>query len=126
MRTESKTTGAGYDKAQSVDFNQYHEVDGALSPWIVGGTHKNTYQNIPTQLQLSYSQTENMQNIPMTLPGDVDSGIKTAGTSIKSSWLASVEGETFTNVYIGPELAYEELYNKTHTFTITLDLNAYF
>jgi hypothetical protein len=99
---------------------------GKLSSWMLGANYKTGLYNIPTTFQLSYSATENMQNLPYALPGEANGTINTVGTSVKNQWLASVEGEVLTNFFVGPEFDYSELYTGQKTYAVTLDMNALF
>ncbi len=98
---------------------------GTISSWMLGTVGKFALMSIPYNWQLSYSATRNLQNVPMALDGDYQQNYKYA--SIKNEWLASIQGEYWQNVYLGPELDYDDLYNNAgHTYTLTFDATAYF
>ena len=99
---------------------------GIMSAWMLGTAGKFSALGTPYQWQVSYSQTQNMQNIPMPLDGDYQANLKSA-VGFKNQWLGSLQGEFWQNVFIGPEVGYDTLYNSAgHTYTLTLDATAYF
>lgn len=97
---------------------------GKPTVWMLGTVYKQTLWNWPTQFQLSYSQTKNMQNIQLPASADYAENLKITG--IKSEWLASITSQVWKNLYVGPEFDYNHLYAGTNTWTLTLDGTAYF
>ncbi|MDO8954584.1 MAG: LbtU family siderophore porin [Gammaproteobacteria bacterium] len=97
---------------------------GKPSVWMLGTVYKYAILNKPTQFQLSFSQTKNMQNVQLPATANFAQNLKITG--IKSEWLASITPEMWTNTYIGPEFVYDHLYSQTNTWTLSLDATAYF
>lgn len=78
-----------------------------------------------TNFGVSYGQTYNSANIPMSLPaspllfGQSPSGIK-------NQLILSTQRAYFdNNVLIGPEYSYQKLYNNKHMNTFTIDIAVY-
>jgi len=100
------------------------QVVGKPSVWMLGTVYKHQILNKPTQFQLSYSQTRNMQTIQLPTAANYMQNLKITG--IKSEWLASITPEVFNNLYIGPEFDYNHLYTGNNTWTLTVDATGYF
>lgn len=98
---------------------------GAMSAWMVGEQSTFKVHQIPTKFQLSYSQTNNMNNLQMTYNADIPQNLVT-NAGIKSQWLTSIQGEFFPNVWVGPEFVTAHLYSSQNSYTGTLDMTAYF
>lgn len=114
--SEFVTTGHG---AQSLG-----QHVGTMNAWMLGEQSKLKIRGIYTQFQLSYSKTDNMNNIPMPFAGDIAQNLKTA-VGIQHQWLGSVTGEFWNNIFIGPEFDYQHLYTGQRAYTTTLDVTAY-
>jgi hypothetical protein len=99
---------------------------GAMSTWTLAGNYNTQLFGKTTQYQISYSGTDHMDAVPMPLNGNAVPGMNTIGTGVRYQWLGSAEIEVANNIYLGPEVAYDWLYNDTQTTTVTVDLSAYF
>jgi hypothetical protein len=97
---------------------------GKPSVWMIGTVYKHAMLNWPTQFQLSFSQSQNMQNIPLPIAVNFSQNLKATG--IKTEWLASVVSQVWSNTYLGPELDYDHMYAGTHNWTLSMDATAYF
>lgn len=108
------TTGSAYNAGLAT---------GKMQAWDVAGTFGTPIMNLPVTFGLSYSQTKNMQSVPLSLNGDAGGG-EIAG--IKNEWLVFASSQVLNNVYVGPEYARQKLYNGAYTWTGTVDLSFYF
>ncbi len=103
---------------------------GPMGSWNIAASYASLYWNIPTNFQVSYSATENMQNIPTPLWGMANVGPQSQTTDnnagVQHNWIVSMSNTFFPNVIASPEYQYSTLYNGTHTWTLTYDLSAYF
>lgn len=101
------------------------EARGDLSSWVLGVNGGFECFSSPYFWQMSYSATHNMQNIATPLDGNFQNGLKTS-VGLQHQWIGSLQGEYWTNVYLGPELTYGTLYNGQNTYSAILDMTAYF
>lgn len=101
-----------------------HRSTGNLSAWLLGSEYRFHILQYWTHFQLSYSQTQNMQDVNLPLAGNYALNLKTKG--IKSEWLTSIEPEVWHNVYVGPEFDFNRMYAGTSTWVLSMDFTAYF
>jgi hypothetical protein len=112
-----------YNKT-STSANVNNQAIGKPSVWMLATVYKHVLFKRPVQYQLSFSQSKNMQNIPLALAANYAQNLNATG--IKTEWLASVVSEVWKNTYIGPELDYDHMYAGNNTWTLTMDATAYF
>ena len=98
---------------------------GPMNAWMLGEQSNFKIYGVPTAFQVSYSASTNMSQVPMSFGGNIGGNLKTA-SGIQHQWLSSITGELWKNVYIGPEFLAASLYNGQHSYSTTLDVNAYF
>jgi hypothetical protein len=102
-----------------------HKV-GLMSAYVIAGTYAPQIMGKVTNFTVSYSRTHNMDSIPMSLSGRSVTSLS-APQGFKKEWLVAATREIMKNIYIGPELVYQDMYQKAgHTWTATIDLSAYF
>ena len=103
---------------------------GPLGAWNVAAGYGTLFWNIPTNFQVGYSATHNMNNVPTQLWGMANVGPQSqtsdSNAGVQHNWLVSMTNQFFPNVYMSPEYQYSTLYNGTHTWTLTYDISAYF
>lgn len=97
---------------------------GLMNAWMLGEQSTFKSYGIPFTFQISYSATDNMNNVPMPFAGAIAMNLKTA-TGIKNQWLTSIDGEFWKNIYIGPEFDYQHLYTGQNSLTSTLDVSVF-
>ncbi len=119
-----------YDFTERGANNQNGTSTGPMGAWNIAAGYGTLFWNIPTNFQVSYSATENMENISTPLWGMANVGPQSQTTDnnagVQHNWIVSMSNQFFTNVYLSPEYQYSTLYNGTHTWTLTYDLSAYF
>lgn len=98
---------------------------GKMSAWDVAGTFATPVVSLPTTFGLSYSQTHNMQYVPLALNGNAATGTAEI-VGIQNEWLVFASSEVRPNLYVGPEYARQKLYNGAYAWTGTVDLSYYF
>ena len=99
---------------------------GLMSAYVIAGTYTPNLWGKSMPILVSYSRTHNMQNVPMGLSGRSVTSLTTPA-GFKQEWIVATTREIMKNIYIGPEWAYQKLYNREgHTWTATIDLSAYF
>lgn len=122
-----KTIGlfAEYDRAQR-KATTLSTSNGIPASWVTSISYGHPlYNDIPATFSLSYSGTQNMENIPLGLSGDANGSV-TASAGLRSSYIASVSIEPITHVYVSPEFEEAITYNHKKTWATTLDITSYF
>ncbi len=99
---------------------------GKMSSWQTTGTYSLPIMGANTLFGLGYSQTTNMQNVPLSANGAITATTTPSITGAKHEWLLYATSEVLNNFYVGPEYSNIKLYNGQSTWTGTLDLSLYF
>lgn len=120
-----------FDITQTNSTNLNGSSTGKMSAWDIAFDYAPVLWNIPTTFQISYSATNNMNNVSAGLSGMIVQAPQTMGTTdtnagMQHEWLLSMSNQFFKNVFFSPEYQYATLYNGTHTWTLTYDISAYF
>ena len=97
---------------------------GIMQAWTLTSSYTMPMLGKATTFSIDYSATVNMQFVPLQLPGAINQpSFNFLG--IKNQWIAYVQSEVVTNVYVGPEFSWLQMYNGAHAWESALDLSIY-
>ncbi|APC96869.1 DUF3573 domain-containing protein [Francisella frigiditurris] len=116
--------GAGWASTTntSTQFNGYS--DSYAGAWYVSSAYGFDFLGRGTNVNFSYGQTYNANNLPMGLSAEAGGIVPASG--IQHQYLISAQRAYFDdNVLFGPEYSYQNLYNGQHMNTFTLDISVY-
>ncbi|WP_150468031.1 DUF3573 domain-containing protein [Francisella sp. SYW-9] len=117
--------GAGWSTTTNSENFNGDGSDVLAGGWYGAANYSLILGGRNTNLGVSYGQTYNATDIPMTLSASAVSGPESA-TGIKKQLIVSAQRAYFdNNVLFGPEYSYQKLYGGQHMNTITLDMSVY-
>ncbi|MWX71985.1 DUF3573 domain-containing protein [Francisella tularensis] len=99
--------------------------DVLAGAWYAAANYSLVFRGRKTNFGISYGESYNSTNIPMTLTASpLNFGRSSSG--IQKQIIVSAQRAYFdNNVLFGPEYSYQQLYNGKHMNTITIDMAVY-
>ncbi|MED7819965.1 MULTISPECIES: DUF3573 domain-containing protein [unclassified Francisella] len=118
--------GAGWaTTTNSEEFNGAGNGNSLAGAWYGAANYSLVLGGRNTSFGVSYGQSYNAADIPMSMSADPINGGKSV-SGIKDQLIISGNRAYFdNNVLFGPEYSYQKLYNGQHMNTITLDMSVY-
>ncbi|MDO8953305.1 MAG: LbtU family siderophore porin [Gammaproteobacteria bacterium] len=123
--TQSLFTAAEWiSTTSSATIRSTNNATGKMQAWTLTGGYTIPIENKSTTFAIDYSATTNMRDVPLQLPGAInETALSMLG--IKSQWLGYFNMEVSRHIYVGPEFAWQKMYNGQHTWESALTVTAY-
>lgn len=125
LRYDEFGVGAGW--AMTTNKSTQFTVEGNnvnTGAWYASMGYSPILWGDATNFSVSYSQSYNASNVPITLSSDSVEGFKVLG--VDKQLIVSAQRPLFTpKVLIGPEYTYMHIYNGQHTNSYMIDISVY-